>query len=118
VHPPDEGNGSGVWVSRGSTHNQIAASTFADLAASAAVLEGDNNHVATRSASDVVRDLGVGNRVTGPGSVITTVAPAGARAPAAPTASARGEGAKSLGEPFRVRGLLSGREAVRKAAPR
>jgi hypothetical protein len=118
VHPPDEGNGSGVWVSPGSSHNQIAASTFADLAASAAVLEGDNNHVATRSASDVVRDLGVGNRVTGPGSVITTVAPAGARAPAAPTASARGEGAKSLGEPFRVRGLLSGREAVRKAAPR
>jgi hypothetical protein len=118
VHPPDEGNGSGVWISPGSTHNQIAANTFADLAASAAVLEGNHNHVVTRSASDVVRDLGIGNRVTGPGSVVATAAPAGASTGAAPTAAERAGAARRLGEHFGVRGLLLNRDAAREAAPR
>jgi hypothetical protein len=118
VHPPDEGNGSGVWVSPGSTHNQIAGNSFADLAASSAVLEGDHNHVATRSASDVVRDLGVGNRVTGPGSVVTTAAPAAGGAGLNPAGAQRGEAPRVLGEGFGARGLLMGREAARGAAPR
>jgi hypothetical protein len=79
------------------------------------VLEGDYDHVATTRASDVVRDLGIGNRVTGPGSVITTAAPAGA---SAAIMTERAGAARMLGERFGARGLLLGREAAREAAPR
>jgi hypothetical protein len=78
------------------------------------VLEGDHNHVATRSAVDAVRDVGTGRRVTGPGSVVTTAAPAGA---SAATAAERAEAARMLGERFGARGLLLERKAMR-AAPR
>jgi parallel beta-helix repeat protein len=118
--PPDqgEGNGTGVWVSLQSRENQILSNTFAAIESHEVVLEGDYNHAATRSASDVVRDLGVGNRVTGPGSVVTTAAPAGGSAGAASTAAERAGAARMLGERFGARGLLLGREAAREAAPR
>jgi parallel beta-helix repeat protein len=109
-----EGNGTGVWVSPQSRENQILNNTFAAIESYEVVLEGDYNHAATRSASDVVRDLGVGNRVTGPGSVVTTAAPAGA---SAATAAERAEAARMLGERFGARGLLLERKATR-SAPR
>jgi hypothetical protein len=61
-------------------------------------MERDHNHMATRSASDVVRDLGTGKRVTGPGSVITIAVPAGASAGAASSAAERAEAARRLQE--------------------
>jgi uncharacterized protein (TIGR02246 family) len=61
----DAANGSGIWVSPGSDENEIAGNTFKDVAGDAIVIEGDRNRVETRSASDVVRDLGSGNRVVG-----------------------------------------------------
>jgi parallel beta-helix repeat protein len=109
-----EGNGTGVWVSPQSRENQILNNTFAAIESHEVVLEGDYNHAATRSASDVVRDLGVGNRVTGPGSVITTAAPAGA---SVATAAEHAGAARVLGERLGVRGRLLGREAAR-VAPR
>jgi hypothetical protein len=75
-----EGNGSGVWMSPESRDNQILNNRFSNVEAEEVILEGDYSHVATTSRSDVVRDLGVGNRITGPGSVVTSAAPAGARA--------------------------------------
>jgi len=84
-----EANGSGVWISPQSQTNGIRNNHFDDVEEADVVLEGDQNHVATTSASDVVRDLGVGNRVTGPGSVVTTAAPAAARAGASPTRTRR-----------------------------
>jgi hypothetical protein len=82
------------------------------------VLEGDYDHVATTRASDVVRDLGTGNRVTGPGSVVTTASPAGTYAGASAAAAKRAEAARVLGEMLSGGGLLPGREAVRTTAPR
>jgi hypothetical protein len=70
------GNGSGVWISEESGENRILNNTFADIEAEEVVLDGNYNHVATTSVSDVVRDLGTGNRVTGPGSVVSAAAPA------------------------------------------
>lgn len=58
-----EANGSGIWVSPGSHENEIRGNTFEDVASSAIVLEGDGNHVVTRSDGDAVQDLGTGNRV-------------------------------------------------------
>jgi hypothetical protein len=65
----------------------------------------------------VVRDLGTGNRVTGPGSVVTTAAPAAGSAGVDPAAAQRGEAARRLGEGFGARGwmLENGR---REGAPR
>jgi hypothetical protein len=83
----------------------------------AAALAGDRDDVASRTASDVVRDLGIGRRVTGPGSLVSTAAPAGARAGAAPTPAERAEAARRLSERFGARGLLLERKAMR-AAPR
>jgi parallel beta-helix repeat protein len=60
-------NGSGIWISPGSEENEIAGNVFEDVASNAIVIEGDRNGVETRSASDAVRDLGSGNRVSGPG---------------------------------------------------
>lgn len=57
-------NGSAIWVSPGSEENEIAGNNFEDITAFAVFLEGDNNQVKLRSASDAVRDLGSGNRVT------------------------------------------------------
>lgn len=58
-------NGSGIWVSPGSEHNEIAGNRFEDIAGAAIYLEGDNNEVRVRSATDSVHDLGRGNRVVG-----------------------------------------------------
>jgi parallel beta-helix repeat protein len=115
--PPEngEGNGTGVWVSLQSRENQILNNTFAAIESYEVVLEGDYNHAATRSASDVVRDLGTGNRITGPGSVATDAVPAGARAAAAPTPAERAEAARRLSERFGARGLLLERKAMRVA---
>jgi hypothetical protein len=81
------------------------------------VLEGDYDHMATTSASDVVRDLGVGNRVTGPGSVVTTAAPVGKDGGARSAAVERAGAARMRGERrgARARGL---EEAWREAPPR
>ena len=69
VPPPwREANGSAIWVSPGSTGNEIADNTFEDVAGVAVVVEGDSNRVALRSPSDSARDLGRGNRVTRPDS--------------------------------------------------
>jgi parallel beta-helix repeat protein len=108
-----EADGVGVWIA-GSHATQLLNNRFTDVEGNEVVLQGNYNHVATRSASDVVRDLGVGNRVTGPGSVVTTAAPAGARAAAA---IERAGAARMLGERVGVRGLLLGREAAQ-VAPR
>jgi hypothetical protein len=78
-------NGTGVVV-LDSRENQILNNSFGAVEAYSVSLTADHNHVATRSASDVVRDLGVGNRVTGPGSVVTTAVPAGTGGGAAPAA--------------------------------
>jgi pimeloyl-ACP methyl ester carboxylesterase len=60
-------NGSGIWLSRGSDDNEILGNTFEDIASYALVIEGDSNRVILQNASDGVRDLGRGNRVSGPG---------------------------------------------------
>jgi parallel beta-helix repeat protein len=64
-NPPgwSEANGTGILVSAGSDENEIRDNTFDDVASHAIVLEGDRNRVETRSASDVVRDLGSDNQV-------------------------------------------------------
>jgi parallel beta-helix repeat protein len=68
-NPPrwSEANGSGILVSAGSNENEIVGNVFEDVASHAIVLEGDQNRVETRNASDVVRDLGSGNQVNAPG---------------------------------------------------
>jgi parallel beta-helix repeat protein len=68
LDPPNwrEGNGAAIWISPGSSENELVGNTFTDIAGHAVVIEGNRNHVAIRSASDVVRDLGTGNRVTRP----------------------------------------------------
>jgi hypothetical protein len=83
----------------------------------AAALAGDHYHGATRSVRDVVRDLGTGNRVTGPGSVVTAAAPADGSAGSASATGERAGAAQVLGERFGARGLLQDREAMR-VAPR
>jgi hypothetical protein len=100
-----ESNGAGTWLSPESTENRIQANLFAGNEAGDVVLEGDYNHVATRSASDVVRDLGIGNRVTGPGSVVTTAAPAASTA-GAPATAERAGAPGMLRERFGARGRM------------
>jgi pimeloyl-ACP methyl ester carboxylesterase len=74
--PGIDANGSGIWISRGSDGNEILGNTFEDIASYAIVIEGDSNRVTVRDASDAVRDLGRGNRVSGPGSSTKEVKPA------------------------------------------
>jgi parallel beta-helix repeat protein len=62
-----DANGSGIWVSPGSDENEITGNTFEDIAAHAVVVEGSGNVLELRSAGHAVRDLGTGNRGTGPG---------------------------------------------------
>ena len=57
-------NGSGIWVSPGSSGNEITGNTFEDIASWAVVLEGDSNRVGTRRTRDRVRDIGTANRRT------------------------------------------------------
>jgi parallel beta-helix repeat protein len=89
-NPPQwsEANGSGILISAGSDENEILANTVADVAGSAIVLEGDRNRVETRSASEVVRDLGSGNQVSGPAAA-TATDPTSGRVPARRTVDAR-----------------------------
>jgi parallel beta-helix repeat protein len=63
-----DANGSGIWLSPGSDENDIIGNVFEDVAGHAVVIEGDRNRVHTRSAGDAVRDMGSGNRVSGPTS--------------------------------------------------
>jgi hypothetical protein len=79
-------NGSGFWASPGSDENEIVGNIFSDIASDAIVLQGDSNRVECGSASDAVRDLGSGNRV----SVAQAAADAPAVAAAAPIATASG----------------------------
>jgi hypothetical protein len=84
-----ESDGAGVWLWLGS-QNKVLNNRFANVAMDDVFLDlSDFNHVATTSASDVVRDLGIGNRITGPGIVVTTAAPAVARVSAVPSAAER-----------------------------
>jgi|GEM_PF-246704 len=64
-----QANGSGIWISPGSDENEIVENTFEDNATQAIVLEGDRNQVKVRGADAAVRDLGSGNRVSGPAGV-------------------------------------------------
>jgi pimeloyl-ACP methyl ester carboxylesterase len=68
-------NGSALWLSPGSDHNEIVGNTFEGVASYAVVLEGDSNRVEVRGTSDAVRDLGSGNRIHGPGGSAGTAAP-------------------------------------------
>jgi hypothetical protein len=112
-----DNNGTGVVV-LDSRENHILNNRVSAVEGYAVSLTADHNHVATRSPSEVVRDLGVGNRITGPGSVVTTAAPVGASAGAVPTAAERVDAERRLRERLGARGLLLGREAAREAAPR
>lgn len=66
--PQAVANGSGIWASPGSDGNEVSGNTFAGIAAHAVVLEGSGNVIASGHTGDSVRDLGSGNRVTGPGT--------------------------------------------------
>jgi parallel beta-helix repeat protein len=81
-----EANGSGIWVSPGSAENEILGNTFEDITSDAIVIEGDRNRVETRSAIDAVRDLGSGNRVSGPAAAADRTA---GRVPAGGTVETR-----------------------------
>jgi parallel beta-helix repeat protein len=70
-----EANGAGLWLSPGSDENEIFGNMFEDIATYLIVLEGDSNRVELRSASDTVRDLGSGNRISGPGGSAGAAAP-------------------------------------------
>jgi parallel beta-helix repeat protein len=63
-----EANGAAIWISPGSSENEIAGNRFVDLVACAVYLEGDGNIVETRDAGDVVCDSGTGNRLRGAGA--------------------------------------------------
>jgi parallel beta-helix repeat protein len=76
-----DANGSGIWISAGSDGNVVAGNTFDAVAGPAVFLEGDNNRVELRSASDTVRDQGSSNRVSGPGGLARAAAPAQAGVP-------------------------------------
>jgi parallel beta-helix repeat protein len=60
-----DANGAGIWLSPGSDENEIVGNTIENVAAEAIVIEGAGNRVETRSASEVVRDVGRGNRASG-----------------------------------------------------
>jgi hypothetical protein len=86
---PDEGVADGIHV-YGGNGNQLLANTFGNVPGYTAALWGNHNHVATISPSETVWMPGwtVGNRVTGPGSVVVGPAAAGAEsAEAAPAAA-------------------------------
>ncbi|HUG38904.1 MAG TPA: alpha/beta fold hydrolase [Longimicrobiales bacterium] len=72
--PWRQANGSAIWISPGSDGNEIAGNEFEDIAAFAVVVEGDGNRVDLTDPADAVRDLGTGNRVSGPDT--TTSPPA------------------------------------------
>ena len=55
-------NGSGIWVSPGSSGNEIAGNTLDGVAAFAVFVEGDSNRIVVDDAV-AVRDLGVDNQV-------------------------------------------------------
>ncbi|HUG39589.1 MAG TPA: penicillin acylase family protein [Longimicrobiales bacterium] len=59
----EEANGSAIWLSAGSSGNEIIGNTLEDIASSAVVLEGDSNRVELLDAGDELRDLGSGNTV-------------------------------------------------------
>lgn len=65
-----DANGAGIWISPGSDENQIVGNRFDDIAACAVYLAGDRNVVEARVASDLMCDLGVGNRVRGPNEAL------------------------------------------------
>ncbi|HUE76347.1 MAG TPA: alpha/beta fold hydrolase [Longimicrobiales bacterium] len=67
-------NGSAIWISPGSDGNEIVGNDFEDIAAFAVVVKGDGNRVELTDLADKVRDLGTGNRVSGPDT--TTPSPA------------------------------------------
>ena len=62
--PWQHANGSGIWVSAGSSRNTIVDNEFADIAAAAVMLDGDSTVVQLRSSSDEVRDQGRANQVS------------------------------------------------------
>jgi parallel beta-helix repeat protein len=57
-----EANGSGIWISPGSNHNEVVHNTFEEIASFAVVVEGDSNRVAFDDPA-AVRDAGAGNQV-------------------------------------------------------
>jgi hypothetical protein len=59
-------NGSGIWISPDSDHNEVAGNVFEDIAGAAVLIEGDSTRVELESADDTVGDRGAGTRVTRP----------------------------------------------------
>ena len=73
-----EDNGSGIWVSPGSDHNQILGNVFERVAGPAVVVRGDRNLVLL-SPVDSVLDMGEGNRVAKRSGAGEPAAPAALR---------------------------------------
>jgi hypothetical protein len=109
-----EGNGVTVWAGE---QNQIVGNYFdapaalSEIGSVAALLLGNQNHVGTTRSPDRVRDLGVGNTVSGPGHV----SPYAASAIGA--AGKRGDAQRRLRERGALGAVLLQREALR-TAPR
>jgi parallel beta-helix repeat protein len=110
-----EGNGVTVWAGE---QNQITGNTFddpaiwpIDIGSVAVLLLGNQNHVGTTRATDWVRDLGVGNTVSGPGHVSPHAASASG------AAAKRGDVPRKLRERGALGAVLQQREALR-TAPR
>lgn len=109
------GNGSGVWVSPGSSDNRILANSFASVESYAVVLEGDHNHVATTSASHSVLDLGADNRVSGPGSIASVAVTGSLSAPGALVAVTRSGLTSAVGRQSIAAGRVGSCPAERRA---
>ncbi len=67
----EKANGSGIWISPGSSGNEIIGNTFENIASYAVFLEGDSNRVVMPNLDNEMKDLGAGNdentnRYTGP----------------------------------------------------
>jgi hypothetical protein len=102
----EEANGSAIRVSPGSDGNEIVGNTFEEIAGSAVVIQGDSNRVERQNADDAVRDLGTGNRISGPGGS------AGAATP--PLYESRFVEAGGIRREQRQwKGICAGREAFR-----
>ncbi len=59
------GNGAGIWVSKGSDGNEITGNIFRDIATYSIVLEGNHNILRIHSSGDSIHDLGTDNHVDG-----------------------------------------------------
>jgi hypothetical protein len=87
---PKDGFADGIHVYSRSHENQLLGNTFGDVPGYGTRLWGNRNHVATSNPSETVWiwDQAIGNRVTGPGSVVVGPSPFAAGAESAEAAPA------------------------------